>query len=151
MTSWNKEKHTVWALRHEACKRCHWGCDGSPYTTREEAGPCICGPEPCQRCGHTGQGITETGCVRCDKQYGDGDYAKSIDIENSWYMIYISCPYCEVTQGVEGHNRGHHPLADALECYDCGKKAWLGVDKHGDYDNINDDEVGVEIGATRES
>jgi hypothetical protein len=81
--------------------------------------------------------------------YGDPPFAKSIDIENTWYVIYVDCPYCGVTQGVEGHDRGHHPLADVLECCGCSKKAWLGIDKSGDYNGIDDEDAGVETGEPR--
>lgn len=140
MKTWNERQHEVWELRHSVCVKCH------PNTPADKKKPCICGPEPCKRCGNTRHDITATGCDWCDRLHGDGGHAKSIDIELCSYVIWVRCPYCDKGQGVEGHDGGFHPIADALECCKCGKKAWLGVDKHGDFDSVEDDAVYLEKG-----
>ena len=129
--------YIVWSLRHEACKKCH----GESKTL-----PCICGQQPCRNCGkaYLEQDHYDHGCNHCVKKE---DAPKVIDVEECEYYILVACPYCKTSNLVEGHSSGMHPAADALLCYQCNKKAWLGVDTPYDYEDfINNDSVHTETG-----
>jgi len=130
--------YVIWSLRHEACKKCH----GESKTL-----PCICGIQPCFNCG-VAQASLQThydhGCNHC---VTEKDKPRVIEVENLPYYILVSCPHCKIENLVSGHDSGHHPAAQVLQCYVCDKKSWLGQDTPHDYEDfINHKSTSHEIG-----
>jgi len=120
-----EEQHRIWELRHSFCNKCH-------EMTED---PCICGPEPCKTCGQAqpDTSLNEKGCDGCNPPE---KAIKTIDIESTWMMLCVGCPYCSQKQSINGNNTMGGFDAAVFECCACNKRAWLGEDGEYDHDDI---------------
>ena len=141
------EQHRIWELRHAACRACHSDPE-APWNDHEgSAQPCICGPEPCKRCGYQYGDVdlldNAEGCGRCSAPESE---IKTIHEEASWMVLLVNCPYCQATNVVDGNNTMGGYGCDVLQCWLCSKRAWLGEDTEYDHESIDHEDVRVDVG-----
>jgi len=104
--------------------------------------PCICGPEPCKKCGYQYSDISlKPNAEGCNKCCPPVPAVKTLDVEAAWMMLCVTCPYCQAANLIDGNNTMGGFEGDALECHSCGKRAWLGedaeADSGGDINNVD--------------
>jgi hypothetical protein len=121
-----QEEHRIWELRRGFCDKCRG-------TSND---PCICGPEPCKKCGCIGN-VLQANAEGCDRCSPPESAIKTLLIDDTWMMLCVSCPYCNVQNIIDGNNTMGGFDGDALECHSCKKKSWLGEDSEYQYDDID--------------